>query len=107
MTSTHGDSDTMSADAAMARRLDEQWRALCNNCETHPKNPGYELCTACYQSMRRINYNSDDDYLPENATYDQIVAWERRRNEEDKVSQEHLTSQLPSIEFRKAGTKKA
>jgi hypothetical protein len=106
MTSTH-DSDMVSADADMARRLNEQWRTLCNNCEIHPKNPGYELCTACYQSMRRDNdSDSDDDYLPEDATYDQIVAWERRRNEEDKVSQEHLTSQLPSIKFTKACKKR-
>ena len=96
MTSTQDD-DVVSGDAAMARRLHEQWRALCDNCEICPKNPGYELCTACYQSMRRNNYSDSDDYLPEDATYEQIIVWETKRNKEDHISQEALILQLPSI----------
>lgn len=92
-------SSTLS-DEAMARQLDEQWNMLCDDCERNPKNPGFLLCTECY-NQRRLGYYRQD-YLREDATYEEICAWEERRNNEAKVSQGYLASMLPSITFTKA-----
>ncbi len=71
---------------ALARQLD----ALCDSCEHTAATPGFRLCPACYDAhraqqsspcvgcgtMRRRGFCASCLMLDEDASYEEITAWE-------------------------------
>ena len=59
--------------------------SLCPRCETETKVQGYELCSKCHDELLQITDSEPDDnyeydFLPEDASYEELIAFEERQN---------------------------
>lgn len=80
----------------------------CVECDYRPVNPGYSLCQTCYdlrriqhncvQCQRPINNTGTCDYcqtLPENATFEQLLAYTNRIGDAVDTTLSSLFETLP------------
>lgn len=77
---------------------DEQYAlwldSLCVNCESQPKVSDKLLCTTCFSQLFQQSDDEEEDYeevedslfLPENATYEELIEFEERQNSTKKNS---------------------
>ena len=96
------------SDASLAAYLD----SLCHACEAEPAVRGHHLCAECYRPSRLaqicVNCNgciaegvcTSCDMPSEDATYEQLTAWEERRapSKGDATALQTLTPYAANIE---------
>ena len=100
----------MNEDAQLAQRLSN----LCDICEERPRNVGHLLCQTCFERIRHSNeedeedeeeYEEEIDVPPEDASYEQLLEWCKKRENDDIESRLIRSTICDNLPTHKCGKK--